>query len=541
MFFDLDDPRALDPLVAGVKAARLAAARRAGLPILDGLIVGASEGVAAMAAGEEAIEGGRPGHARSAAWQARTDAELAAVVAPARRLGPSLVVRSSSRLDDDGRWAGTFATFGDVHPDEVVTAIRGCWASVFAPATLERFEQAGRRPVDAGLAVLIQPQVRPDAGGWAVVRGSGAEIVSVAGSPGPLFGGWVAGERITVDARGAVTGPPGPISADDARAIGSLLDRVSGEFGADRIEWASIGGSLVLFQLEAGAAPAIEAPEPAVAGPIPERYRWLAAELMDRRGALFDRLMAPWVLAAPDDLRPTPWDGDGASAWIAARREGDALTGDVARGTGLDVTGLLERMARADAELLVVIDGLRVDPDRAGRLLGAVDAVAAALVAAGRLPHPAAIWWQSEAWVARAIEGDAPGAAIRHSSDRFAELLFAGVTTAGASVSAVGASPGRAVGRAAHLASPERPGQVAPGSVLIVDAPDVAYAPLLWSARGLVAMTGGPAAHLCEVARSLRIPAVVAARGLDHDLLAGDVAVAIDGSSGEIRTARSLI
>jgi phosphohistidine swiveling domain-containing protein len=539
MPFNLDDQRAVDPLIAGVKAARLAAARRAGLPVLDGWVIGSPEGMASIAAGQAAVDAGRPGYARTAAREADDGAALVQAARLATGLGPTLIVRSSSRLDDDGRWAGAFATYGDVGPEELEIAIRGCWASAFTPAALDRFERDGRRPVDAGLAVLIQPQVRPDAGGWAVRRGSGVEIALVEGPPGPLFGGWLAGSRIAVDARGAVSGSLEIISADAACEIAGLLDRAYIEVGADRIEWAIVGKAPVLLQVNAGATPIAERPPLIVNGPIAEPYRRLAWRLLDRRGSLFEWLVAPWVVSAPAEPAVIRWTGDLIDAWRAAVVDAEALAQFAAEAVDLDRATLLDHLMRADPNIAARLARISPDPERIGRLLGAIDAVAASLVLRGLLPTPAAIWWQSEAWVERAVAGAAAAPASRPYANRFADLSFAVVSGAGEVIAGAGASPGRSVARAFHIGSPDASTGVAPGSILVVDTPNPAYGPLLWSAAGLVARTGGPAAHLCEIARSLRVPAVVGAVGLDVGALAGRPALAIDGWSGDVWLAPS--
>ena len=69
------------------------------------------------------------------------------------------------------------------------------------------------------------------------------------------------------------------------------------------------------------------------------------------------------------------------------------------------------------------------------------------------------------------------------------------------------------------------------GVVLVVDRPLIRFAPLLWKAAALVSRTGSPAAHLCEVARSLRVPAVVSA---NIDRPASETILGIDGSLGVV-------
>jgi pyruvate,water dikinase len=87
------------------------------------------------------------------------------------------------------------------------------------------------------------------------------------------------------------------------------------------------------------------------------------------------------------------------------------------------------------------------------------------------------------------------------------------------------------VGRAFRV----RPGEIelahVRGRILVVHQPLTQYAPLLWKAAGLVSETGGQAAHLCEVARSLHVPAVVGVHL--SGVLDGSV-IALDGATGEV-------
>ena len=55
-----------------------------------------------------------------------------------------------------------------------VTAVRSCWASAFAVDPLARLDACGLPPEALELGVLLQPEIRPVAGGMARVRARGA-------------------------------------------------------------------------------------------------------------------------------------------------------------------------------------------------------------------------------------------------------------------------------------------------------------------------------------------------------------------------------
>ncbi len=168
-------PGAAAVSIAGAKAARLAAARAAGFPVLPGWVLPAAESRPAIRAGAAAVRGGRPASARRAALGCPPDPGLAGELrAAVHSLGGRVIVRSSSPLESDPRWAGAFSSVAEVGPDDVLTAVRSCWAAAFAADPLARLDASGL-PLDAlELALLIQPELNPDAGGTARVTGPAA-------------------------------------------------------------------------------------------------------------------------------------------------------------------------------------------------------------------------------------------------------------------------------------------------------------------------------------------------------------------------------
>jgi pyruvate,water dikinase len=249
----LDDGRVLDPAVAGAKAATLARARRANLPVLDGLVIPVAASRTALAEGLRALEQGNSGVARATVTGMRLDPSLEdAVTVAAVSLGDRLVVRSSAPMEADGPWAGAFASYAELAPEEVAIGILGCWASVFAPDPLERMAATGVSPALQGMGVLVQAEIVPDFGGVATVDQAGTvTIVAVAGSPAAIVSGWERGWVIVVDAAGA--GPDAALVAiGNARvaAVAALARQVFEAVGSRHIEWAEAEGRLWLLQAQ---------------------------------------------------------------------------------------------------------------------------------------------------------------------------------------------------------------------------------------------------------------------------------------------------
>jgi phosphohistidine swiveling domain-containing protein len=219
-------------------------------------------------------------------------AELREAVA---RLGGRVIIRSSSPLESDPRWSGAFSSVAEVGPDDVVAAVRSCWASAFAVDPLGRLEACGLPPEALELGVLLQPEIRPVAGGVARVTGEGdagtAEVTmeGVLGHPGPLLAGWAEGAsacvRFPVGSPGAGWLPPqregwrypqregwrfpqpgerpsprrgmrqpggdglaGLIGPAIVAAVAALAGRAWRLLGDDVIEWAADEGGLWLLQ-----------------------------------------------------------------------------------------------------------------------------------------------------------------------------------------------------------------------------------------------------------------------------------------------------
>ena len=194
---------ATDPEAAGAKAAALARAHQAGLPVLPGFVL-TPDAADAVAAG-----------ARGRATPARAWAELT------ENGSQALVVRSSSTVEDgvDSSMAGRFESVLDVRGwDGFVDAVRAVVAS--GEAVHEGLPVAGR------MAVLVQPFLVPDAGGVmfgadpVTGRTDRFVVAAVPGGPDQLVSGEVDGVTLTLTARGKVVESTGSIAAVDTNVRG---------------------------------------------------------------------------------------------------------------------------------------------------------------------------------------------------------------------------------------------------------------------------------------------------------------------------------
>ncbi|HZA00416.1 MAG TPA: PEP/pyruvate-binding domain-containing protein [Acidimicrobiales bacterium] len=232
----LDNQISSDPSVVGAKAAALAVARRAGLPVLDGFVipVGGAADVAGVSASR--LPDGTADALRTA-WRR---------LAPA---GQPVVVRSSSPHEDTttSSMAGQFRSVLDVRD----------WPGLVA-AVGEVVASAGGGP----MAVLVQPFVRPRLGGVLFgadpVTGRTDRLVvsAVPGGPDRLVSGEVDGTQLTLSPGGRlVDGAPAPGAGDvAARTLRRRLARLARDTartfdGPQDIEWAVLeDGQLLLLQ-----------------------------------------------------------------------------------------------------------------------------------------------------------------------------------------------------------------------------------------------------------------------------------------------------
>jgi phosphohistidine swiveling domain-containing protein len=521
---DLDDPIALDPMVAGAKAAWLARGRRAGLPVLPGLVLIAAASETPIELGWERLQEGGSGQARLAISEGGLPDEVALALKRIKIGWPRLVVRSSSLLEDAGEWSGAFATYLDVGPADLPTTILGCWASVFSVATIERCRLAGKEP--AAMGVVIQPFIVAKAGGTADVKDGAVTIHTVEGSPAGLLSGRRRGHTTVVDrSSGAVTGYQNPKVEEMAR----LAIEVQALTGANSMEWATNrNGELFILQLTKSYRPGAGDAE-MVTPDHPDLIR-VARTIRRFPGATGAEMVLPWALGLSepsllDDVEALPaTDPDAALA--EARSVGRTLTNQVWEspvGDQLAAAYLAELAGDAAAALSRI--GRLPSPSATGaaRVVGLIRGAGLTLSQRKAIGHPDEIWYSE---LARSP-------ALWLGIDRW-EPLGAAVTAAhGSRAGGLAAGAGVGFGRA-QLVDERSLGPIGPRRVIVAPDPIPHLAPLLWSAAGLVTFDGSPAAHLFEAARSLGVPAI-AAVDLDPAVLAsGDWAVAVDGNQGTV-------
>jgi phosphohistidine swiveling domain-containing protein len=155
-------------------------------------------------------------------------------------LGGRVIVRSSSPLEGDGRWAGAFCSVTGVGREDVAAGVRSCWASAFAVDPLRRLEGCGLELDALELAVLVQPEIVPAAGGVARTTADAVTVEGVGGHPGALLSGWAEGAR-----DGVLAELVGSATVAD---VVDLAGRVHAELGDDVIEWADCAGKVWLLQ-----------------------------------------------------------------------------------------------------------------------------------------------------------------------------------------------------------------------------------------------------------------------------------------------------
>lgn len=224
MIIHLDDQLARDTTTVGAKAARLAIARAAGLPVPPGFVVTAQDAV--------------------------NETEL---LTAAAALGGPLAVRSSGVREDaaDSSSAGLYESYLDVPFDGVLDAVRRCRASG-ASARVTAY----RGSAEADLPVLVQAMVAARAAGVAFsadpVTGERDRIIvtAVAGLGEPLMAGLSDGEEWVVTSSGArCRRPAGVLTPAEVAAVAEIVQRVCRVFpGPQDVEWAVADDGVLLLQ-----------------------------------------------------------------------------------------------------------------------------------------------------------------------------------------------------------------------------------------------------------------------------------------------------
>ena len=549
---DLDDQRCHDPAVAGAKAATLARARGLGFPVLGGVVVPSGAATPSLQAGLKALDETGSGGARLAVMACEVDQALvAALRAAVERLGAPVVVRSSSRVEDSGEFAGAFSSFDGVGPDEVRTAVRGVWASPFSVDALERCEAAGVQVDDLALAVLVQPEIVPLFGGSAKVRPDGAvEVVATRGAPKALMSGWDSGSSAVARPGEEPRGDAVGLLGDEAFAAVTELARAVKEATRDNlIEWAWTDAGVVLLQARCAAQAARPADPPAPSPVFTEpAARHVAATVRRFPGALGEALVLPWALGTRNLAVPS--GGEQVEDLLGVLDEARAAGGQLAaQAWGLPPAAAIAATAELCRALrgpdpsgaVVELDRLAaVDQSLAARAVWLVEALVASATHLGYVEVPAQAWALSPDRLGRVIEGtDATSLAVRSPADRWEPFVY-GVLAANGRVlrgnpvaDGVGAGPLRLVDDPADAGDVNR-------AIIVARRPIPALSSLLWRAAGLVTVAGSPAAHLFEVATSVGVPTII---NVDFDMMFSggvdalrerEIVGAIDGTAGQL-------
>jgi len=242
----LDATHGLASTEIGGKAAGLAALIAGGFPAPGGVVVTArafaeaahSVGLLGTPAATSGLEV-RYTHALESLATAPLPTSLdAAVRDSADRLlaaGGALVVRSSGTLEDSATasFSGMLETFaGLTSTEDVITAMRRCWASAFLPRVARYLAEKGRAPDELLVAVVVQRQVSAERSGLIFSRdpanryssavvieaicGAGEDLVSGEATP-ERYRYSFASRRVTVTRMagdGVAEGPAAPDTAE---------------------------------------------------------------------------------------------------------------------------------------------------------------------------------------------------------------------------------------------------------------------------------------------------------------------------------------
>jgi pyruvate,water dikinase len=186
----LGDPRASAAARVGPKAATLARLAAAGLPLPEGFsLTDEAYRLQLRAAGSEdtarGVAGADPDEARRQALAVRLgflrapfDPAIASALTEAwagltKHSGPLVAVRSSALCEDvlGASFAGQFDTFlGIGDRDDLLTAVRACWASLWSTRAHRYMRAHGADPAGTAMAVLVQRMVEARAAGGALSR-----------------------------------------------------------------------------------------------------------------------------------------------------------------------------------------------------------------------------------------------------------------------------------------------------------------------------------------------------------------------------------
>ncbi|HET9764116.1 MAG TPA: PEP/pyruvate-binding domain-containing protein [Casimicrobiaceae bacterium] len=287
---------AADATRFGPKAANLARLGHAGLPIPDGFCIDAEAyrvqlTALGLASHSNRVHSSEPGEARRAALALKLGLlegpivpEVLQPLLQCRRVlveatGAPVVVRSSALVEDrfGSSFAGQFESYlGLESEEEFLTAVRSCWAALWATRVLRYMASHDASPADTAMAMLVQPLIaaRISGGGLSRTAEGDRVLTAVRGLGTAIAQGEVVPDRYVISRQGALrhasagrvahstacphalqprvrrgTAPPPCLDAARIRELGTLLARIEELMGMPvEIEWALDDDGFKLLQ-----------------------------------------------------------------------------------------------------------------------------------------------------------------------------------------------------------------------------------------------------------------------------------------------------
>ncbi|MGO1385961.1 MAG: PEP/pyruvate-binding domain-containing protein [Arachnia sp.] len=259
----LHEVRRGDVALVGGKAANLGELLHAGFPVPGGFVL--TTDAYRSAVGDASI---------STEIEALTMPEnLAQVIRRAYSelpVGP-VAVRSSATAEDlpGAAFAGQHDTHLNVEDaDNVIAAVRSCWASLFSERAVAYRKRLGIEPDSVAMAVVVQSMVPADMAGVMFtanpVTGARNQVVidAAAGLGEAVVSGDVIPEHFVVDAKdgiidssngeGATTGVSAIVGDDQLWELATVGRRIAEHFGHPQdVEWALHSGHVSILQSRA--------------------------------------------------------------------------------------------------------------------------------------------------------------------------------------------------------------------------------------------------------------------------------------------------
>jgi len=212
-------------------------------------------------------------------WQPSDDL-LCALQRAASQLGWPLVVRSSATCEDDLSAPGLFhTTSGVLQLEQLVQAIRRCWASLWEMPAWIVLRRHGRSPAREAMAVLLQHQMSARLSGLALSRDhrDALRVEVVDGGGEALASGEADPVSLQLPREGEIPfAGAEPLSQEEAQALRSAVLEAELEWGAPvEVEWV-LDRQIWLVQARASVAPplAVEAQTWPMPGGSQRRWRW---------------------------------------------------------------------------------------------------------------------------------------------------------------------------------------------------------------------------------------------------------------------------